>query len=42
MIKDEYKAEYLDNMVKSIKETNITEEEMQKLIQKYPELKSYI
>ncbi len=42
MIKDEYKSEYRENMIKSIKETNITQEEMQMLTEKYPDLKSYI
>ncbi len=39
MIKDEYKAEYFENMVKSIKETNLTEDEINKLSEKYPDLK---
>ncbi len=39
MIKEEFKAEYLENMVKSIKETNLTDEEYRRLCEKYPELK---
>ncbi len=42
MIKDEYKAEYYKNMIKSIKETNITGEEQSKLCELYPELKGYM
>ena len=42
MIKDEYKQEYYQNMVKSIKETNLNEEELKMLTNKYPELNSYI
>lgn len=42
MIKDEYKKEYYENMIKSIKETNLTEEEINMLSEKYPEIKSYV
>lgn len=38
MIKDEYKNEYYKNMVKSIKDTHLTEEEYKMLSEKYPEL----
>ncbi len=40
MIKDEFKTEYYKNMVKSIKETNLTEDEYKMLCEKYPELES--
>ena len=40
MIKDEFKAEYYKNMVKSIKETNLTEDEYKMLCEKFPELES--
>lgn len=39
MIKDEFKAEYYENMVKSIKDTNLSNEEYNMLCEKYPELK---
>ncbi|MBQ9245019.1 glycosyltransferase [bacterium] len=39
MIKDEFKEEYYNNMVKSIKETNLTDSEYEMLCVKYPELK---
>ncbi len=42
MIKDEFKDQYRENMVKSIQQTNITDEEKKLLIEKYPELESYI
>lgn len=42
MIKDEFKAEYRDNMIKSIKDTNLSEEETQMLCEKYPELQEII
>lgn len=38
MIKDEFKAEYYDNMVQSIKDTNLTDDEYNMLCSKYPEL----
>lgn len=38
MIKDEFKSEYYDNMVQSIKDTNLTDEEHNMLCSKYPEL----
>lgn len=38
MIKDEFKSEYYNNMVQSIKDTNLTEDEYNMLVQKYPEL----
>ena len=40
MIKDEFKREYYGEMVKSLKETNLTQEEYSKLCEKYPELKN--
>ena len=39
MIKNEYKAEYYRNMVKSIKDTHLTSEEYENLCKKFPELK---
>lgn len=42
MIKDEFKSEYYENMIKSIKDMNLTSEEADMLCSKYPELKSYI
>ena len=42
MIKEEFKNEYYENMINSIKETNITEEEMKFLKEKYPELEEII
>lgn len=39
MIKEEFKAEYYENMVKSIKDTNLSNEEYNMLCEKYPELK---
>lgn len=38
MIKDEFKSEYYENMVQSIKDTNLTEDEYNMLCSKYPEL----
>ncbi len=38
MIKDEFKEEYYQNMIQSIKDTNLTEEETKMLEDKYPEL----
>ncbi len=38
MIKNEYKEEYYQNMIKCIKDTNLTDEECKKLSGKYPEL----
>ncbi len=40
MIKDEFKDEYYKNMVKSIKDTHLSEEEYKMLCEKYPELES--
>ncbi len=42
MIKDEFKEEYYENMVKCIKDTNLTEEEFERLSKKYPELKEIV
>ena len=42
MIKDEFKSEYYENMIKSIKDMNLSAEEADMLCSKYPELKSYI
>ncbi|MBQ4078183.1 glycosyltransferase [bacterium] len=42
MIKEEFKAEYCENMIKSIKDMNLTQAESDMLCAKYPELKSYI
>lgn len=42
MIRPEFKPEYYDNMVKSINETSLTKEEIDKLSVKYPELKAII
>ena len=42
MIKDEFKSEYYENMIKSIKDMNLSSEEADMLCSKYPELKSYI
>jgi len=39
MIKDEFKSEYYNNMVQSIKDTNLTEDEFNMLCEKYSELK---
>lgn len=39
MIKDEFKEEYYHNMIQSIKETNLSEEEIKNLNEKYPQLK---
>lgn len=39
MIKDEFKAEYYKNMVQSIKDMNLTQEEYKMLSERYPELK---
>lgn len=41
MIKDEFKNEYYNNMVQSIKDTNLSDEEYNMLKAKYPELESY-
>ena len=38
MIKDEFKDEYYKNMVKSIKDTNLSDEEYKILCEKFPEL----
>ena len=38
MIKDEFKDEYYNNMVQSIKDTNLTLDEYNMLCEKYPEL----
>lgn len=40
MIKDEFKKEYYGEMVKSLRDTNLTNEEYEMLGSKYPELKS--
>lgn len=40
MIKEEFKAEYYENMVKSIKDTNLSSEEYNMLCEKYPELRN--
>ena len=40
MIKDEFKNEYYEEMVKSIKDTNLSEDEYKILVEKYPELNS--
>ena len=40
MIKDEFKTEYYSNMVQSIKDTNLSDDEYKMLAQKYPELNS--
>ena len=40
MIKDEFKAEYYNNMVQSIKDTNLSEDEYKMLSEKYSELKN--
>ena len=40
MIKDEFKQEYYNNMVQSIKDTNLTDEEYSMLCEKYPDLKN--
>lgn len=40
MIKDEYKQDYYSQMVKSLKETNLSGEEYNMLCEKYPELKN--
>ncbi|MBQ8886912.1 MAG: glycosyltransferase [Candidatus Gastranaerophilales bacterium] len=40
MIKDEFKSEYYSNMVQSIKDTNLTQDEYNMLCAKYPELKN--
>lgn len=40
MIKDEFKKEYYNNMVQSIKDTNLSEEEYKALCKKYPELEN--
>ena len=40
MIKDEYKKDYYDQMLQSIKGTNFTNSEYEKLCEKYPELKN--
>ena len=42
MIKDEFKSEYYENMVKSIKETNLSFDEYNMLCEKYPELKEVL
>ncbi len=42
MIKDEFKNEYYENMIKSIKETSLTEEETEILSKKYPEIKELV
>lgn len=42
MIKEEFKSEYYENMIKSIKDMNLTDDEANMLCAKYPELKSYI
>ncbi len=42
MIKEEFKAEYRENMIKSIRETNLTDEEYSKLCEKYSELKEIV
>ncbi len=38
-IKEEFKSEYYENMIKSIKDTNLSEDEITWLSEKYPELK---
>ncbi len=40
MIKNEYKEDYYSQMVKSLKETNLSGEEYNMLCEKYPELKN--
>ncbi len=40
MIKDEFKDEYYNNMVQSIKDTNLTDTEYNMLKEKYPELEN--
>lgn len=40
MIKDEHKADYYQKMLESIKETNLTEDELNFLYQNYPDLKT--
>ncbi len=40
MIKDEFKSEYYNNMIQSIKETNLNSEEYNMLCEKYPELRT--
>lgn len=40
MIKDEFKNEYYNNMLQSIKETNLSSEEYNMLCEKYPELRT--
>ena len=40
MIKDEFKNEYYNNMLQSIKDTNLSEDEYNMLSDKYPELKN--
>ncbi len=42
MIKDEFKSEYYENMIKSIKETNLSFDEYNMLCEKYPELKEVL
>ncbi len=42
MIKDKYKQEYYQNMVKSIKDINLNSDEINMLSEKYPEIKSYV
>ncbi len=39
MIKDEFKSEYYENMIKSIRETNLSSDEYNMLCEKYPDLK---
>lgn len=42
MIKEEYKKDYYENMVKSVKDTNLTHEEEEMLIKKYPEFEKIV
>ena len=39
MIKEEFKSEYYENMLQSIKNTNLSDDEFNMLVDKYPELK---
>lgn len=40
MIKDEYKQDYYNQMVQSLKDTNLSDEEYKMLSEKYPELRN--
>lgn len=42
MIKDEHKEDYYQSMLESVKETNLSEAELEFLYSKYPDLKSII